>query len=83
MAVGTATIIGFGNCANFVASNVFRYIEAPHYPTAFRTGLGLTVMGAVACFVFVGILWGHNRRLDRKRRERGGEDDQKVYIYQY
>lgn len=84
--MGTAIILGIGNCANFVSSNVFVKGEAPFYPTAFRTGLGITVAGAVACVAYVGILWRHNRELDRKGREGGGVnglDDQKVYRYQY
>ncbi|KAH8722657.1 major facilitator superfamily domain-containing protein [Phaeosphaeriaceae sp. PMI808] len=83
IAVGTAIILGIGNCANFVATNVFIKKEAPHYPTAFRTGLGLTIAGAVFCMIYVGILWNHNQRLAKKRREVGGEDDHKEYRYQY
>lgn len=83
IAVGTAIILGIGNCANFVASNVFIKKEAPHYPTAFRTGLGLTIAGAVFCLIYVALLWKHNQKLDKKRREFGGEDDQKEYRYQY
>lgn len=83
LAVGTAIILGIGNCANFVASNVFIKKEAPFYPTAFRTGLGLTIAGAVICLTYVGLLWKHNKKLDRKRRELGGEDDQKEYRYHY
>ncbi|KAF2867779.1 major facilitator superfamily domain-containing protein [Massariosphaeria phaeospora] len=82
-AVGTAMILGLGNCANFVAANVFIKIESPFYPSGFRTGLGVTVAGAVVCMVFVGLLWWHNRKLDAKRKEFGGEDDQKEYRYQY
>ncbi|KAF1849262.1 MFS general substrate transporter [Cucurbitaria berberidis CBS 394.84] len=83
IAVGTAIILGIGNCANFVASNVFIKKEAPLYPTAFRTGLGITVAGAVFCLVYVGLLWKHNQKLDKKRTEFGGEDDQKEFRYQY
>ena len=83
MAVGTAIIFGFGNCANFVASNVFIKGEAPYYPTAFKTGLGLTVTGAILCIVYVGLLWIHNFVLEKRRRELGFEDDDKEYRYQY
>ena len=38
IAIGVAIILGFGNCANFVASNVFVKNQAPFYPTGFRTG---------------------------------------------
>lgn len=84
VAVGTAMILGLGNCANFVASNVFIKKEAPYYPTGFRTGLGLTMAGAVICMIFVGLLWTHNKKLDKKRRDgAGGEDNQVEYRYQY
>lgn len=81
--VGTAIILGLGNCANFVASNVFIKTEAPFYPTGFRTGLGLTIVGAGICLVYVALLWWHNKKLDRKRKQVGGEDDQVEYRYQY
>jgi hypothetical protein len=83
LAVGTAIILGIGNCANFVASNVFIKTEAPHYPTAFRTGLGITVVGAIFCLTYVGLLWRHNQKLAKKRSEVGGMDDHKEYRYQY
>jgi hypothetical protein len=83
LAVGTAIILGIGNCANFVSSNVFIKRQAPHYPTAFRTGLGITIAGAVFCLVYVGLLWRHNQKLAKKRGEVGGMDDHKEYKYQY
>jgi MFS family permease len=82
-AVGTAMILGLGNCANFVAANVFIKTEAPFYPTGFRTGLGLTIAGAALCLGFSGLLWWHNQDLDSKRREYGSEDSQLEYRYQY
>jgi hypothetical protein len=85
LAVGTAIILGIGNCANFVSSNVFIKKEAPHYPTAFRTGLGLTIAGAIFCLTYVGLLWRHNQKLAKKRGEGGGMamDDHNEYVYQY
>ncbi|PVH94454.1 MFS general substrate transporter [Periconia macrospinosa] len=84
-AVGTAIILGIGNCANFIASNVFITKQAPFYPVGFRTGIALTLTGAVVCLTFVAILFVHNRKLDRKRRELGDSaiDDQVEYRYQY
>ncbi|KAF2644101.1 MFS general substrate transporter [Massarina eburnea CBS 473.64] len=81
--VGTAIIMGLGNCANFVASNVFKKTEAPFYPTGFGTGLGLTIAGAVFCLMHFGFLWLHNRRLEKKRGVHGGVDDQVSYRYLY
>ncbi|KAK8056213.1 hypothetical protein PG993_001440 [Apiospora rasikravindrae] len=45
LAVGMAWMIGFGNCANFVSSNVFIKAEAPRYVTGFTTGLVFTLVG--------------------------------------
>jgi hypothetical protein len=83
IAVGTAIILGLGNCANFVAANVFIKTESPFYPTGYRTGLGLTIAGAAICMIYVGILWLHNRKLDKKRGSSGAQDDQHEYRYQY
>jgi peptidoglycan/LPS O-acetylase OafA/YrhL len=83
IAVGTAIILGLGNCANFVASNVFITTEAPHYPTGFKTGLGITIAGAVFCLAFLGLLVKHNRKLDAKRKDSGGVDTQEEYRYIY
>lgn len=45
-------MIGFGNSANLVSSNVFLSSEAPRYPTGFTTGLVFTCVG----FCLVGIV---------------------------
>ncbi|KAJ4366698.1 High-affinity nicotinic acid transporter [Ascochyta clinopodiicola] len=82
VAAGTAIVLGFGNCANFVATNVFIKKEAPYYPTAFRTGLAITIAGGGFCMAYAGLLWRHNHQLAKKRMEAGGEDDQREYIYQ-
>ncbi|KAI1846690.1 hypothetical protein JX265_009007 [Neoarthrinium moseri] len=47
LAVGMAWMVGFGNCANFVSSNVFIKTEAPRYVTGFTTGLVFTILGMV------------------------------------
>ncbi|KAF1967825.1 MFS general substrate transporter [Bimuria novae-zelandiae CBS 107.79] len=83
IAIGVAIILGFGNCANFIASNVFIKTEAPFYPTGFRTGLGVTIAGAAFCLLHVALLWWHNQKLEKKRADIGGEDDQHEYRYQY
>lgn len=82
LAVGTATILGIGNCANFVASNVFFPREAPYYRTGFATGLGLTLTGAVVCGVFMGLLWLHNKKLEQKREGSADEKGTSEYAYQ-
>ncbi|KAF2202432.1 MFS general substrate transporter [Delitschia confertaspora ATCC 74209] len=85
IAVGTAIILGLGNCANFVAANVFIKRESPRYPTGFRTGLSVACAGFVLTLIYVGILYLHNRKFDRKVREKGTDeiDTQKEYRYVY
>ena len=82
VASGTAIVLGFGNCANFVATNVFIHAEAPYYPTAFRTGLAITGAGGGFCLTYAGLLWRHNQRLARKRVRDCGKDNQQEYKYQ-
>ncbi|KAL3473163.1 MFS general substrate transporter [Aspergillus californicus] len=71
LSLGSGIQFGFGNCANFVASNVFITGQSPAYPVGFGTGLGVTalafpVMGGV-------VVWflGHNRRLKGAVEESG------------
>lgn len=82
VAVGTAIVLGFGNCANFVATNVFIKAESPYYSTAFRTGLAITVAGGGFCLAYAALLWRHNQALSRKWAVEGGEDNQRDYKYQ-
>lgn len=82
VAVGTAIVLGFGNCANFVATNVFIKAEAPYYPTAFRVGLAITLAGGCFCLIYALLLWRHNQKLSKQRATEGGEDDQEDYKYQ-
>ncbi|KAI0594065.1 major facilitator superfamily domain-containing protein [Biscogniauxia sp. FL1348] len=64
LAVGMAWMSGFGNCANFISSNVFIVTERPRYPTGFSNGLAFTVVGfALVCTGFA-IL-----RMKNKKRE--------------
>ncbi|KAL7940498.1 aldehyde dehydrogenase family domain-containing protein [Trichoderma barbatum] len=46
-AIASAIQLGIGNCANFVASNVFITKQAPTYPTGFATGVGFATLATV------------------------------------
>ncbi|KAL4881663.1 MFS general substrate transporter [Aspergillus karnatakaensis] len=65
LSLGSGIQFGLGNCANFVASNVFIDKQKPTYPVGFGTGLGITaaafpiMMGVVVWFM------RHNRNLVR------------------
>ncbi|KAL4937754.1 hypothetical protein BDV06DRAFT_226656 [Aspergillus oleicola] len=71
LSLGSGIQFGLGNCANFVASNVFIDGQKPAYPVGFGTGLGIT---AAAFPVMVGVttwfMW-HNRKI----RSGGQVDD--------
>lgn len=83
---GTAIILGLGNCANFVASNVFITTQAPRYPVGFGTGLGITAFALPVMLFLMFVFERHNRNIDRKIVAlRPGEelDDQVDYKYVY
>jgi sugar phosphate permease len=70
-AVGAAIQLGFGNSCNFVSSNVFISGEAPKYPTAYKTGLVLTVIGGFSVVGYALLLHWENRRMDKEEEETG------------
>jgi hypothetical protein len=63
LAVGMAWQVGFGNCANFVSSNMFITGERPRYPTGIATGLSLTCFGfALAVFATSLLMYLNKKR---------------------
>lgn len=81
-AVASAVQLGIGNCANFVASNVFITTQAPRYPTGFATGVGFGSLAIVSIILVTGALVWHNRRFDRKNRGGDGSvEDQENFRY--
>lgn len=67
-AIASAVQLGMGNCANFVASNVFISKQAPKYPTGFATGVGFAALAIVSIILVVGALAWHNRRVVREKQ---------------
>lgn len=81
-AIASAVQLGIGNCANFVASNVFIMKQAPEYPTGFATGVGFAALAIVSILLVTGALAWHNRQFDRRAREKDGQlEDQENYRY--
>ncbi|KAF4626967.1 hypothetical protein G7Y89_g11188 [Cudoniella acicularis] len=83
---GTAVMLGIGNCANFVSSNVFITNQAPKYPVGFGTGLGITAFGIPLMFLAMFLFSQHNKKIDEKIAALApGEelDDQVDYKYVY
>ncbi|KAI1412541.1 MFS general substrate transporter [Hypoxylon sp. FL1857] len=67
LAVGMGWMVGFGNCANFISSNVFITTERPRYPTGFATGLAFTLLGFVLTSTAFALLYLSNKKRDRMR----------------
>lgn len=81
-AIGSAVQLGIGNCANFVASNVFITQERPKYPTGFATGVGITAFAVATLLAVTLALAWHNRKFERKHRgERQSGRDQDEFRY--
>ncbi|KAK9425601.1 putative Major facilitator superfamily (MFS) profile domain-containing protein [Seiridium unicorne] len=83
---GTAILLGIGNCANFVSSNVFITTQSPRYPVGFGTGLGITALAFPVMLLTMIIFIMHNKKIDRKiaALQPGEElDDQVDYKYVY
>ncbi|KAK3191427.1 hypothetical protein K4F52_002638 [Lecanicillium sp. MT-2017a] len=80
-AVASAVQLGIGNCANFVASNVFIKKQSPQYPTGFATGIGLAAL-SIICIILLtlGLGW-HNRRFEQIVDEGEGIKDQENFKY--
>lgn len=80
LAVGMAWMSGFGNCANFISSQVFFKREAPRYRTGVTTGLVFTVFGFVFVSAFAALLVWKNKKREAERArlsddEKGSYDE--------
>jgi cyanate permease len=62
LAVGMAWMVGFGNCANFISSNVFIKTEAPRYVTGFTNGLVFTIVGLLLTLLGCTLLGMKNKK---------------------
>ena len=81
--VATAIILGIGNCANFISSNIFIKTQAPRYPVAFRSGVAITAISIPTMIAVMIIFKRHNKKVDEKIAA-GVELDEKVdYKYVY
>lgn len=74
LAIGMAWMIGFGNCANFVSSNIFFKWESPKYPTGFTSGLVFTIVGLSTALFICGLLVWRNKQRDATRRLMSDEE---------
>lgn len=63
--VGSAWMIGFGNCGGIVATFTFLAKDAPEYRRGYAVCLGVTVVGAAAAMGYAGCIWRERRRVGR------------------
>lgn len=87
LAVGMAWMVGFGNCANFVSSNVFIKAQAPRYRTGFINGLCWTCVGFLLTTLVTLLCRWENAKRDRRlagmtdeERERDEEVNMKYLL---
>lgn len=82
-AISSAVQLGIGNCANFVASNVFITTQAPRYPTGFATGVGFATLSIVALTAVVLALVWHNRKFHQRHQSAGVDDVEDEEDFRY
>ncbi|KAF7533668.1 hypothetical protein G7054_g6880 [Neopestalotiopsis clavispora] len=80
---GTAVLLGIGNCANFVSSNVFITTQSPRYPVGFGTGLGITALSFPVMLFTMFVFISHNKKMDKKVAAGEELDDQVDYKLVY
>jgi hypothetical protein len=83
IAFGSAVQFGFGNCANFVSSNIFISTQAPRYPVGFGTGLGITAFSVPLMMLVIVLFRAHNKKVEAKEAVGERIDDQVDYKYVY
>lgn len=79
--MGSAILLGLGNCANFVSSNVFITTQSPTYPVGFGTGLALTAIAFPIMLFLMFVFAKHNKDLEKKIANNEVLDDQIHYKY--
>lgn len=67
--VAAAVQIGLGNCAGFIASNVYITSEAPIYRTGYSVGLALICLSIIASTCLLAYMF-----MENKKRDQGGRD---------
>ncbi len=70
--VGSAWMIGFGNCGGIVATFTFLAKDGPYYHTGYSICMSMVCVGALAAVVYAGLVMNDNRK-DRAIAEGKGE----------
>ncbi|KUJ08327.1 putative allantoate permease [Mollisia scopiformis] len=59
-AIGTAWMIGFGNCGGIIATFSFLQADAPYYHTGYSICMGATCICTAAAILYCGSAWRKN-----------------------
>ncbi|TVY20111.1 MFS transporter prlL [Lachnellula arida] len=70
-AIGTAWMIGFGNCGGIIATFSFLQADAPIYHTGYSICMGATCICAVAAILYGAIAWKENKSLRARAQDDG------------
>ena len=63
--IGTAWMIGFGNCGGFLATFTFQTKDAPLYHTGYSICIAMACVGALAAASYGGIIFLKNKRIQK------------------
>lgn len=83
LAVGMAWMVGFGNCANLVSSNVFIKHEAPRYFTGMVNGVTFSCLGLLLVCLAAVLLAVLNRRRSQKLANMSAAEREQVNLLSF
>jgi len=76
-AIGTAWMIGFGNCSGIIAAFSFLTTDAPYYHTGYSICMGAMCICLAASTLYAGLIWLENQKIKK------GNSDGKHTDYYY
>jgi len=74
--VGSAFLIGFGNCGGIIATFTFLAKDAPKYTKGYSLSLGFIGFSAVCCTIYFFALNSENRKRARGESEHSGKSQE-------
>jgi len=74
--VGTAFLIGFGNCGGTIATFSFLAKDAPKYVKGYSLSLGFFGLAAICCTLYFFALISENRKRAEGLSEHSGKSEE-------
>ena len=74
--VGTAFMVGFGNCGGIVATFSFLAKDAPKYTKGYSLCLGFIGFSTICCTIYFFALISENRKRARGQSEHSGKSQE-------